>query len=88
MHQAHEVARKHLKRAARRQKDLYDAKLNVNQYAVGDLVWYLAETRRKGEAQKLEKDVQGSMSGDEGDELPQLRHPIGRQSNRQVGSSK
>ena len=36
---AHDVARTHLHDSAKRQKQIYDAKVKANQYDVGDLVW-------------------------------------------------
>ena len=37
---AHEVAREHLGKNARRHKEHYDAKCLLNSYNAGDLVWY------------------------------------------------
>ena len=54
MQHAHEVARKHLDQAARRSKEIYDAKLAFHQYKEGDAVWYLNEARKVGVANKLE----------------------------------
>lgn len=51
---AHDIARRHLDSAAKRSKDIYDTKLAVNTYNIGDLVWYLAETRKVGAMLKLE----------------------------------
>ncbi|XP_052281178.1 uncharacterized protein LOC127878690 [Dreissena polymorpha] len=59
MHKAHEVARKHLEAAARRSKDVYDARLSFHHYEVGDAVWLLHETRRVGVSAKLEKAYDG-----------------------------
>ena len=39
MQHAHDVAREHLGVAMRRSKDLYDEKISVNEYGIGDLVW-------------------------------------------------
>ena len=36
---AHDVARNYLHDLAKRQKQIYDAKVKANQYEVGDLVW-------------------------------------------------
>ena len=51
---AHAVARKHLETAARCQKESYDAKLSLNSYEPGDLVWYLSEARKEGVCPKLQ----------------------------------
>ena len=53
MQYAHEVARKHLSSSAKRSKEIYDTKVSVNQYQVGDVVWLLQEARHVGECQKL-----------------------------------
>jgi hypothetical protein len=45
---AHEQARKHLRAAAERQKDFYDAKLTLNRYNAGDLVWYISANKQLG----------------------------------------
>ena len=39
MQHAHDVARTHLYDSAKRQKQIYDAKVKANQYEVGDFVW-------------------------------------------------
>lgn len=46
MQKAHRVARKHLKKAAERQKHGYETKLNLYQYKPGDAIWYLNEIRK------------------------------------------
>jgi hypothetical protein len=56
---AHEVARRHLGLNARRNKEIYDAKMFFTDYNVGDLVWYLHETKKVGIAPKLEKTYDG-----------------------------
>lgn len=56
---AYDVARQHLKDAAARQKRTYDAKGCFHKYKVGDLVWYLHETRKKGECSKLYNPFEG-----------------------------
>ena len=43
MQYAHEVTRKHLSSSAKRSKEIYDTKISVNQYQVGDVVWLLQE---------------------------------------------
>ena len=40
LEKAHEIAREHLGKNARRQKEQYDAKCLLNSYSAGDLVWY------------------------------------------------
>ena len=59
---AHDIARRHLGSAAKRSKDIYDTKLAVNTYNMGDLVWYLAETRKVGAMPKLERLYEGPFS--------------------------
>ena len=59
MQYAHEVARKHLSCSAKRSKDIYDTKISVNQYQVGDVVWLLQEARHVGECQKLVRIYEG-----------------------------
>ena len=59
MQHAHEVARKYLASSAKRSKNLYDVKIAVNKYKKGDLVWYLLETRKVGEAPKLKPAYHG-----------------------------
>ena len=39
LREAHDVARRHLKMAAERQKMVYDNKVKLQTYKVGDLVW-------------------------------------------------
>ena len=39
MQHAHDVARTHLHDSAKRQKQVYDAKVKANQYNTGALVW-------------------------------------------------
>ncbi|MEW8563646.1 MAG: hypothetical protein AB2541_16170 [Candidatus Thiodiazotropha sp.] len=53
MQHAHEVARRRLASGARRSKEVYDTTISVNRYKVGDLVWFLLETRQVGQYQKL-----------------------------------
>ena len=56
---AHEVAREHLYVAAKRSKAIYDTKISVNRYKVGDLVWCLDESRKVGVTPKLERIYEG-----------------------------
>ena len=56
---AHEVAREHLNVAAKRSKAIYDTKISVNRYKVGDLVWCLDESRKVGITPKLERIYEG-----------------------------
>ena len=39
MQHAHNVAWKHLRKSARRQRELYDQRVQTNLYQPGDLVW-------------------------------------------------
>ena len=57
MQHAHEVARKHLSSSAKRSKEIYDTKISVNQYEVGDVVWLLQEAKHVGECQKAHKNI-------------------------------
>ena len=59
MMKAHEIARKHLKSAAKRSKDLYDVKATTNKYKRGDVVWCLKENRTEGVSPKLENTYDG-----------------------------
>ena len=54
MDKAHGLARKHMAKEARRQKDYYDSKTVTHQYKPGDLVWYLHERRHLEECPKLQ----------------------------------
>ena len=56
---AHEVARKNLSVAARRPSEIYDAKLAVNKFKVGDLVWAEKTSVRPGLSPKLQSLYQG-----------------------------
>ena len=56
----HEIARKHLLVAAKRNTDIHDIKLSLNWYSAGDLVWPLAETRILRMATKLLPACEGS----------------------------
>ncbi len=59
MQRAHQVAREHLAIAAKRNKTMYDAKIAVNKYKAGDIVWCLAESRKVGVAPKLVRSYEG-----------------------------
>ena len=59
MQDAHKIARGHLEAAAKRSKDIYDQKVALNRYNVGDLVWCLEESRKVGVSHKLERDYEG-----------------------------
>ncbi len=59
LYKAHEIARKHLKEAAQRQKDYYDIKTHLNTYCPGDMVWYLSEIRKEGVSPKLQHTYVG-----------------------------
>jgi hypothetical protein len=59
MLQAHEVARKYLGTNAKRNKEIYDAKMSFTEYEEGDLIWYLHEVRKVGVSPKLEKAYNG-----------------------------
>ena len=54
MQRAHSVARQYLKTNTIRQKEVYDAKLVVNKYEMGNVVWVLNESRIEGLAPKLQ----------------------------------
>ncbi|KAL3836268.1 hypothetical protein ACJMK2_026870 [Sinanodonta woodiana] len=59
MHHAHQIARKHLQSAARRQKDLYDARVSQSTYQPGDLVWLIADSRKINVSPKLQNMYDG-----------------------------
>ena len=59
MQHAHEIARKHMSTAAKRSKELYDAKVAFHRYSVGDVVWCLMEVRKVGISPKLERIFEG-----------------------------
>ena len=59
MRRAHEVARVHLKKAAKRQKDTYDVKKCFNRYAAGDVVWYATARGQLQTAPKLRRYYEG-----------------------------
>jgi hypothetical protein len=59
MHHAHQIARKHLQSAARRQKDLYDARVSQSTYQPGDLIWLIADSRKIDMSPKLQNMYDG-----------------------------
>ena len=59
LQKSHEVARAHLHKAAETRKGRYDAKVNFNNFRVGDLVWMINETREIGVCPKLQPTFVG-----------------------------
>jgi hypothetical protein len=59
MQHAHEVARDHLKVAAKRSKLHYDTKAQVNKYTTGDLVWYQTDISQLHITPKLRVPYEG-----------------------------
>ena len=59
MQHDHDVARTHLHDSAKRQKQMYDAKVKVNQYEVGDLVWMETDIGQSNIAPKLTVPYEG-----------------------------
>ena len=59
MQHAHEIARKHMSSAAVHSKEFYDAKISLNRYKTGDLVWCLQESRKVGIMTKLQHTYEG-----------------------------
>ena len=59
MQVAHDLARKHPGRNALCMKESYDAKMSINQYNKGDLVWYASESKQLHMAPKLRVPFQG-----------------------------
>ena len=59
MQHAHEIARKHLHTSAKRQSEIYDSKLSVYKYKVGDLVWVAQEGCKPGLSPKLQASYRG-----------------------------
>ena len=53
MKQASRIARENISEAKGRQKKNYDARLSVNNFQVGDLVYFLDSTKQKGRSPKL-----------------------------------
>ena len=69
MTEAYNLTREHLASQTQRQKRDYDARLSVNTYRPGDLVYYLDTTRKKGLSPKTEVCFLGwSMCGDQKNE--------------------
>ena len=56
---ANEIARKYMSAAAKRSKELYDAKMSFHKYEEGDIAWCLTESRIVGVAPKLEFVYEG-----------------------------
>ena len=50
---ARSIARKRLNVCAKRQKELYDSKLQFNKYKEGDIIWYLQVKRKEALCPKL-----------------------------------
>jgi transposase InsO family protein len=61
MERAHEVAREHLQKSAKRQKEHYDGKCLLYSYDAGDLVWYATPTTDSHLAPKLRKSYTGPV---------------------------
>lgn len=59
MQLAHEVARKNLVAANKRQKEYYDARATFHKFNVGDLVWYASELSQLHLAPKLRNPYNG-----------------------------
>ena len=58
---AHTIAREHLGRNAKRQKDWYDGKCVLHSYNPGDLVWYSTPSAQIHIAPKLRKSFTGPV---------------------------
>ena len=56
---AHNIARKHLESAHKRQKHHYDVNCKENMFDPGDAVWLLNETRKVGQNPKLQPTYLG-----------------------------
>ena len=48
-----------LESAAKRSKEIYDSKVALNKYCVGDFVWFLYESRKVGVMPKFEHVYEG-----------------------------
>lgn len=59
LYHAHEIARKHLYKSTKRQRDIYNSKVLIHKYAAGDIVWLLNEKVKDGECPKLRKAYAG-----------------------------
>ena len=57
--EAHDVARKHIKMAAKRQKQTYDTKVKQQNYKVGDLVWRNQKKNTPGIKAKIARHWSG-----------------------------
>lgn len=56
---AHEIARQQLEQKARRNKEIYDAKLHFTKYVLGDLVWSCHEARAVGVIEEVGRPFRG-----------------------------
>ena len=59
MQHAHDVARKHLSVTAKRQAEIYDSKLVIYHYKVGDAVWVEQTSVKPGLSPKLQPTYRG-----------------------------
>lgn len=59
LYEAHEICRRHLKHAAQRQKDIYNAKMLIHRYTIGDFVWLLNEIHGENECPKFKQAYVG-----------------------------
>ena len=59
MQKAHDVARAYLGKAARRYKEMYDTKVNQNEYSIGDLVWLETDISQLDITPKLRVPYEG-----------------------------
>ena len=48
-----------ISKTAKRQKELYDAKLSLQRYKPGDLVWFLSSSQQLDMTPKLQKQCEG-----------------------------
>ena len=55
----YDLARKHLRRNAERQANLYNRRKHGETFIVGDLVWYANKLRKKGLSPKLQPKWRG-----------------------------
>lgn len=56
---AHDVAREYLKQGTKRSKAIYDSKMLLHNYQIGDAIWCLHETKKPGVAPKLQRQFDG-----------------------------
>ena len=61
LHHAHDVARNHLHDSAKRQKQIYNARVKANQYEVGDLVWMETNIGQLDITPKLRSHTRGPI---------------------------